>query len=417
MTGDSVRTARARLAPVEVQAILADQLVNGVSLKRPPWFGYLEAIAVMLLGTAAIMLAQRLVFWQAMAAAIVGSIVVTIVSALLFFTNEWLVNPLLPSLAMFVGAFSIAGGKSVGTVLLDDNVRGAFRGMLPEAAMKALREDRSRKILTGVHRKMTVLACELRITDDDLQELAETPGHVAEIMAAASHNLRGTITKIGGTVDQAEGGRMFAYFNVPLEAADHIEKACAAALAMIESMDRTNSELAASNRTRNIQIHLAIGIATATCFAGPMGHGRNNRYSAIGKAVDLAAFLRRQSEFYGPAIIVDDHIHRESHHKYAFLELDKLDTGFADKPINIHALIGNPFIKSSKSFRELDSSHRALIQAYRTGDLKAARVSLDQVRKFPAASISLFDIYEQRIKELEDKGLPSEWKGIHQAAI
>lgn len=416
-TGSTIRTPRSRLAPVEAQAIIADQIVNGVSLKRPAFFGYIEAIAVMLLGAAAIMLAQRLVFWQAIAVALSGAILLVLTSALLFFTNGWLINPLLPALAMFVGAFSIAGGKSVGTVLFDDNVRGAFRGMLPENAMKALREDRTKKILTGVQRKITVLACELRITDDDLETFNDTPNNVSQIMAAASHGLRHTITKIGGTVDQAEGGRMFAYFNAPLETADHIEKACAAALAMIESMDKTNAELSASAHTRNIQVHLAIGIATGTCFAGPMGHGRSNRYSAIGQAVDQAAFLRRQSEYYGPAIICADQIHKDCHHKYAFLELDKVISGLSDKPKNIHALIGNPFIKSSKNFRELESQHRALIHAYRDGKIKEARKSLDAVRKFPAANINLFDIYEERIKTLEENGTPDKWTGVHPAAL
>ncbi len=416
-TGDTLRTPRGSLAPVEIHAIMADQITNGVSLKRPALFGYIEAIAVMLLGAAAIMLAQRLIFWQAMAVATGGAILLMLLSSMLFFTNGWLINPLLPALAMFVGTFSIAGGKSVGTVLFDDNVRGAFRGMLPENAMKALREDRTQKILTGVQRKITVLACELRLTDDDLQSLSETPNNVSQIMAAASHHLRNTITKIGGTVDQAEGGRIFAYFNVPLETADHIEKACAAALAMIESMDKTNTELASSARTRNIQIHLAIGIATGDCFSGPMGHGRRNRYSAIGHAVDLASFLRRQSEYYGPAIICADHVHRESHHKYAFLELDRVETGLNEKPFNIHALIGNPFIKSSKNFRDLDTAHRALIQAYRAGNVQEARSSLEKVRQFPASNISLFDIYEERIKTLEEKEIPTDWDGTHKAAF
>ena len=405
---DGIRSAHGRMSPLEAHAMIADQITNGVSLKRPGFFGYIEAIAVMILGAAAIMLAQRLVFWQAIAAAILGALLLLIISTILFFSNGWLFNPILPGVTMFLGALSIAGGKSVGTILFDDNVRGAFRGMLPEAAMKALREDRTGKVLSGVQRKTTVLACELRITDDDLQSISDTPHTVSQILSAASHHLRQTITKIGGTVDQADGGRLFAYFNVPLETSDHIEKACAAALALIESMDKTNSELAASSQTGTIQVHLAIGIASGTCFTGPMGYGRNNRYSAIGDAVDMASFLRRKSEYYGPAIICTDMVYRESHHKYAFLELDSVDIPYKDRTENIHALIGNPFIKSSKSFRELDVPHRSMIAAFRAGNAAEARENLDKVKKLPAANIALFEIYEERIKSLEAQGTSDE---------
>ncbi len=421
--GYSIKTTKGRISPVALQANIADQITNGVSLKRPLWIGYIEAIAVMLLGAGAIMVAQRLMFWQAIGFAFAGALCLVAISAFLFIGKGYLINPLLPAMAMFVGVFSIAGGKSVSTVLFDDNIRSAFKGMLPETTMKALRDDRSRKLLNGVNRKITILACELRIMDNDLEDLEQTPEYVSQIIATASHNLRKTIVNIGGTVDQAEGGRIFAYFNAPLETADHIEKACAGALAMVESMDKTNTELAASAHTRNVQVHLGIGIATGTCFAGPMGHGHGNRYSAIGPAVNLASFLCRQSEYYGPAIICDDAVHRESHHKYAFLELDRIKSSStlsttatseqADKPVHIHALIGNPFIKSSKSYRALDKNHRAMISAYRAGNMPQALEELETIKKFPAARIALFDIYEERIKELDKNGVPENWDGIH----
>jgi len=415
--GPGVRTPGAELAPAMLHAMVADQIVKGHELRRPIWIGYIEALAVMVLGAGAIMAAQRLQFWQAVAFAGLGAVTLLVVSGIVFATNALLFNPLLPGLAMFVGALSVAGGKSVGTVLFDDNVRSSFRGLLPENAMRAMRNKRDQSLLTGTRRKTTVLACELRLTDDDLASLDQSPEVVSEIIAAASHSLKNTIVNIGGTVDQAEGGRVFAYFNVPLETADHVEKACAAALAMIESMDRTNAELSSSRKTENIQVHLAIGISTGYCYVGPMGHGRMNRYSAIGAPVDLAGFLRRQSEFYGPAIICDDQVYRECHHKFAFLELDRLATAFSERPLNIHALIGNPFIKSSKSFRDLDASHRAMLQAYRSGDADEATRHLETVRKFPAARIALYDVYADRIAVLREAPTAAPANGVHQPAL
>lgn len=416
-TAASVRTPRGRLAPVTVHAMTADQIANGISLKRPIWIGYIEAIAVMLFGATAIIAAQRIMFWQAIMLAIGASLLLFGISASIFSMQSYLLSPILPSIAMFVGILSVAGGKSVGTVLFDDNIRTAFKGMLPEPAMRALRDDRTQSILKGANRKISVLSCELRITDEDLNSLTDNPEYVSEIMATASHNLRNIILNIGGVVDQAEGGRLYAYFNAPVETADHVEKACAAALAMIEGMDKTNIVLAGTRQTAHIQVHLAIGIASGPCFTGSMGHGRNNRYSAIGQAVDLAQLLRRQSEYYGPAIICEDQIYRDSHHKYAFLEVDRLHIDNEERPLQVHALIGNPFIKSSKSFRELESSHRAMIQAYRAGKDEDAQKHLEAVRKFPAAKISLYDIYEERIQSLKEEGAGPNWDGTHEPKL
>lgn len=415
--GENVRTARGPLPAAAVHALAAEQILAGATLNRPGWAGYAEAIAVMLLGAAAIMAAQRLDFWQALGVAALISVLLLVISFAAFSTQSLLLNPLPPALALLIGAFSVAGGKSLGVALRDDSVRGSFHDSLPESAMKQLREDGRGEILDGVMRQITVLACELRLTDDDLDRLSATPDDVSKIMASASLNLRRIIIDTGGAVDQAEGGRLFAYYNAPLEAADHIEAACSAALRLVESMDKINAELESSSHTRGVQVHLAIGIATGECFTGPMGHGRHNRYSAIGPAVDMASFLRRQSEYYGPAMICDETVYRQSHHHFAFLELDRLRTNRSERLTGIYALIGNPFIKSSKSYRALDETHRQMLAAYRSGDLTKAKAMLEKSKSSPGAKIALFDIYEERIRKLSEEGVPEGWDGSHPATI
>ena len=414
--GDLVATARGDLAPATIHALAAAQIVDGATATRPGWAGYLEALGVMLLGAAAVMIAQRLQFWQAVGFAAALSALLLIGAFFLFAASKILLDPLAPSLALFVGALSVAGGRSIGGALRDDSVRGSFHDTLPEPVMKRLREGEGADILTGARRELTVLACELRITDDDLETLADHPDDVTKILAAASIDLRETIIDAGGAADQADGGRMFAYFNAPGDLADHIQAGCATALRLVESMDKINTDLETSSRTRGVQVHLAIGVATGLCFAGPMGHGRNNRYSAIGPAVDHAAFLRSLSPYYGPAMICDETVYKETHHQFAFLELDRIKTRDAARPFSIYALIGNPFIKSSKGFRDLDDSHRALLAAYRRGEVAEAQDILARIKKSPGAKIALFDIYEDRLNALAASGVPDNWDGVTTAS-
>ena len=415
--GGSVKLARGDFSSAQTHALLATQLHNGVVVKRPGWIGYLEAITVMLLGAAAIMWAQRMDFWKALGGAAIASAILLVLSFSMFSFGELLLNPLPGALALFLGAFSVAGGRTLGVVLRDDAVRGTFQGSLPEPTMKKIREEGATDLLNGVKRPVTVLACELRLLEDDLNKLSAYPDDVTNMLASACNSLRNTIIETGGAADQADGGKLFAYFNAPLESADHIDAACSSALRLIESMDKTNAELEASTRTRGVQLHLAIGIATGDCFVGPMGHGRTNRYSAIGPAVEMASFLRKQAEFYGPAIICDEAVYRDTHHHFAYLELDRIRTNRSDTPTSIYALVGNPFIKSSKSYRSLDETHRQFLAAYRAGDFTEASALLAKVKQSPGAAIALFDIYEQRIEDMMDNGAPARWDGAEKVTL
>jgi adenylate cyclase len=415
--GDRVETALGPLSATQAHAVAAAQLLAGATLVRPQWTGYAEAIAVMLLGAAAIMWSQRLAFWKALGVAAAASFVLIAGSVAAFAVGDLLINPMPAALSLFIGAFSVAGGRSLGVVLRDDTVRGSFQGSLPEPTMKKLREEGAAEILDGDYRPLTVLALELRFTDDDMERLAPTPDDATKVIASACLDLRKTIIDTGGAAEQAEGGKMFAYFNAPLENADHMNAACSSALRLIESMDKVNAGIETSPRTRGVQLHLAIGVASSECFVGPLGHGRNNRYSAIGPAVDLAVFLRRQAEYYGPAIICDETIHRKTNHHFAFLELDRIRTNKSDRAMSIYALIGNPFIKSSKSYRMLDEAHRQLLAAYRAGDFSAARQLLARAKESPGSKIALFDIYEERIRKMAETGPPSDWDGAHSVVI
>ena len=407
-----IQTARGPISQPVFHALVSAQISAGVAPYRPMWAGYLEAFAVMVLGAAAIMVAQRILFWQAVVFA-AGLSLLLILGA--FFTlsgNGVLIDPLAPSLGLFVGALSVAGGRSISGVLRDDSFRGSFHDTLPESAMSKLRDENAGQILNGAYRPLTVLACELRFVDDDLNTLTRKSEDVTNILAAASLELRQTILHAGGAADQAEGGRIFAYFNAPTELADHIQAGCAAALRLVESMDKINADLEASSSLRNVQVHLAIGVASGECFVGAMGHGRNNRYSAVGPAVDRATLLRNQSEHYGPAMICDEEVYKETHHQFAYLEVDRVRVRQSEKPFSIYALIGNPFIKSSKSFRELDDAHRDMLTAYRKGDMQKAKTLLETVRRSPGSNIELFDIYEERINANLEKALGDDWSGV-----
>ncbi|MBI1393057.1 MAG: CHASE2 domain-containing protein [Alphaproteobacteria bacterium] len=403
--GGYVRTPIGELSRVQASAVVADRLVAGAVAARPGWIGYVEAALVMALGAAAMVWSQKMSFWRSMGLAGIAGALVLGASIAAYAGPAVLFNPFPAMIALFVGAIAVAGGRSFGEALSDEKVRGNFRGALPEPTMRALREEGARDVLEGARREITVLACEVSFMEEDLERFAGRAGDLTAMIASACQSLRKAIVEFGGAADQGDGGKVFGYYNAPLETADHPKAACSAALRLVEAMDKINAGLNGPGG-RDVQLRLSIGISIGECLVGPMGQGRSNRYSAIGEPMDIAQHLRKQAGVYGPAIICDETIHRRTHHHFAYLELDRVDSTENRRPMTFYALVGNPFVKSSKSFRALDGAHRDMLSAYRSGDAQAARLNLLRARRSPGANIPLFDIYEKRILAMDGADAP-----------
>ena len=140
-----------------------------------------------------------------------------------------------------------------------------------------------------------------------------------------------------------------------------------------------------------------IGIASGPCFAGPAGVGARNRYTAIGETVSLATRLRARSTLYGPAIITDDAVFDALRHHYAFLDLDVVRLEGSAQSRAVYGLVGNPFLKASKAFRQLADTQRELLLSWRSGDLAAATLQLQRLRALPGVPDPYVALFEARI--------------------
>ncbi|MEM9170003.1 MAG: hypothetical protein AAGC56_10145 [Pseudomonadota bacterium] len=396
--GGAVELASGPVSHPQAQARIAARLLGGGVLARPAWTGYLEALAAMLLGAAAIMWAQRAAFWNALWLAGCFSALVVAGSYAAYALGGLLVDPAPGVFALFLGAFSVAGGRSLGAALTDDEARGGLQDALPADALTALRDGEGSQVLDGQRREITVLSCALELSREAQTRLDTRADDVVEALAHAVDALRAEIVAAGGAADLAGGARVDGYFGAPLERADHAQAAAAAALRLVEAMDRINA--AVSGQLDGAAFRLSVGAAAGTCYVGPLRRGRRWRYAGLGAAADLAAFLRARTSAYGPAILCDDAVFRESNHRFAYLELDRTppDANGARRPF--YALVGNPFVKSSKRFRALDEAHRDMLTAYRERDAERASAALQRVRRSPGATIAVYDLYGERIAAL-----------------
>lgn len=120
------------------------------------------------------------------------------------------------------------------------------------------------------------------VSQDDPERASEWLGHALDVMRDAVH-------RFGGTVNRVQGDGVMALFGAPIEFEDHCVRACAAALAILDS---ANTEpLQAGPRYR-----IRIGISSGEVMTLPVASDAAINYDAMGGVVHLAARLEQAAD-------------------------------------------------------------------------------------------------------------------------
>jgi adenylate cyclase len=130
------------------------------------------------------------------------------------------------------------------------------------------------------------------------------------------------------------GDCIMAFWNAPLDIANHGRKAIEAALAMRTALDGLNGELkaeAARDGRQPIVLGAGIGLNSGRACVGNMGSEQHMGYSAIGDTVNIASRLEGLSRAYGVDIVLGEDTAREAP-DLALLELDQVRVKGRDTP-------------------------------------------------------------------------------------
>jgi class 3 adenylate cyclase len=117
------------------------------------------------------------------------------------------------------------------------------------------------------------------VSHDDPERASEWLEHILDLMRNAVH-------RFGGTVTRVQGDGVMALFGAPVEYEDHCIRACAAALAMLDDVNR---EPAGSGPALKIRV----GIGSGEVMTLPVASDTGINYDAMGAVVHLAARLEQ----------------------------------------------------------------------------------------------------------------------------
>jgi class 3 adenylate cyclase len=101
------------------------------------------------------------------------------------------------------------------------------------------------------------------------------------------------VAKHGGHIDKFMGDGLLAVFGAPEGYVDHADRAVAAGLEIVGSINRADAEL-----------HVGVGINTGTVVAGSIGGAGRLNYSVIGDAVNVSARVEAATRDTGDQMLI-----------------------------------------------------------------------------------------------------------------
>ncbi|PZO00846.1 MAG: hypothetical protein DCF30_08755 [Hyphomicrobiales bacterium] len=292
-------SARDPLTPSSVlQADAVRQIAAGVVPLRPAR-AWIWELAVSLLGVmVAIGLARGL--RPALAAsAMAGLLLASVLGAAGLAAADLLLDPVPPA-ASGVAAFlatSLAGFSE--TRLREARLRRRFEQHLAPGVVERIIANPTSLKLSGERREITALFTDIEGFTQTTRDIG--PEQLVSVLDGYFDGVTRIVGEHGGMVDKLVGDAVHAFFNAPLDLADHPRRAVACAVAILAWTESYRAQgLAATirlGRTRQ-------GIETGIAIVGDVGVGAKLDYTAHGDAVNTAARLEALNKELGSSICI-----------------------------------------------------------------------------------------------------------------
>lgn len=180
-----------------------------------------------------------------------------------------------------------------------ERLKDTFGRYVPEGIVDDNIESMQEIELGGEQHALSVLFCDIRGFTSWSEDKGAT--EVITELNVLLTELSASVMSTGGTLDKFTGDGLMAFWGAPVPVDDHADRACRAALDMLQRLDAVNER-----RTEDGQVPFRIGVAvhSGTAVVGNVGHERRLDYTAIGDTVNTTARLEASTKDLGAVLLV-----------------------------------------------------------------------------------------------------------------
>jgi adenylate cyclase len=390
-----VATARGAIYPHYVQASVLDTLTSGTSISRPDWADGAEILGLVLLSIIAILLTGWTYGFIGIIAILGG---IYFGSGYLFQGHSFLLDasfPIIGLVLVYVHSYTVKFLSELNQKL---QIKKQFGTYLSPAMVERLQKNPELLKLGGETRKLSIMFTDVRGFTTISEHYGKDVQGLTKIMNRYMTAMTGKIIENNGTLDKYIGDAQMAFWNAPLDDADHAINAVRTGLSMLEDLDEFNKEIAAEGIP---PFGMGLGINTADVVVGNMGSTQRFDYTCLGDGVNLASRLEGQSKGYGVRIILGPETAQLVQDTYPVVELDNIAVKGKNEGVRIYT-VGNT----------VAYMHQEFLKEYYRGDWKRAT---DWARRMVNDdSVTIKHYYELMIERMAE-GLPANWDGTYRA--
>jgi adenylate cyclase len=280
-------------------------------------------------------------------------------------------------------------------------LKKAFSNYVSPDLVREIEKNPDKLVLGGEQREISILFSDIRGFTTVSESL--TPPELVTLLNEYLSPMTRIVLEEKGTLDKFIGDAIMAIFNAPLDVPGHADRACTAAVRMLEELKRLNIGFAERGMHT---LDIGIGINTGPAVVGNMGADIRFDYTAIGDSVNLASRLEGLNKYYGSHILVSEDTRKQvSHNRFTFREVDRVRVKGKHLPIVMYELM--------VSNLELLPDFEKGLDNYRSGLFAEALLVFQQLVTDYADGPS--KLYCSRCAEYSETPPPADWDGVYTA--
>jgi adenylate cyclase len=358
---DELRTPYSPLYPgVEIHATVIDNILTQKFLTSPEWSKIYDLVAIILLGSLIGMALPRIGPLRGLLFATTLVVLYLFVARWLFITAGIWLNIVFPLLIVSVNYTVLSVYDYVTEERERKKIKDAFTHYVAPVVIEEMLKDPGRLKLGGEEKVLTVLF-------SDLQGFTSTSEHYAphemiELLSEYYNHMTEQIFAHQGTLKEYVGDELMAIFGAPIEQANHAERACAAALAMLEHRETLSEEWAKIGRPRLVA---RTGINSGLMLVGNLGSKYRFAYGVLGDHVNLGSRLEGLNKVYNTKILIGENTARMVEKSFLLREIDLVQVVGKALAVRIYELLARVSATFPSEQEKAFRCYAAGLEAYR----------------------------------------------------
>ena len=319
----------------EIMALSTETLLSGKFITRPDWLPKLEWIGFILGLLAFILIIPRVgLLWSAVL--LFGAYIDIALSAGYLWHSKMIITDWsYIAIAMTIVWTHLIYNNFARENRLKLQIKKQFEHYLEPKMVKKLQQNPDLLKLGGETKELTFLFCDIRGFTPLSERYKSNPADLTKVINKFLTPMTDIIMKNNGTIDKYMGDCIMAFWNAPIDTANHKELAINSALQMIDKLKELNNNNGFGD---NNIINIGIGINTGKCIVGNMGSEQRFDYSVIGDSVNLASRLEGVSKNYDATLVVGEDTYKDISTLYNFKKLDEVTVKGKSNKVTIYTI-------------------------------------------------------------------------------